>query len=144
MVSVNFLNDSFRMSKPLTEFQEVSRNRCLNAEIELSLIFCLYKYLFLWWFSELIELLRLKAYVIGKWSDISVLRSVAIGGARGAMVPQLRFHNQTRSKSFSFKYQGYFFLWLFKNYADQKFHDFYHVCYNFWTIHGGFSFFLTT
>ena len=25
----------------------------------------------------------------------------------------------------------------------QKFNDFYRVCYNFWTIYGGFSFFLT-
>ena len=31
-----------------------------------------------------------------------------------------------------------------KNYVDQKFHNFYRVCYIFWTIYGGFSFFVTT
>ena len=32
----------------------------------------------------------------------------------------------------------------FRNYMDEKFHDFYHVCYNFWAIYGSFHFFLTT
>ena len=36
------------------------------------------------------------------------------------------------------------FLPVFRNYADQKFHDFYRLCYNFWTIYGGFPFFLNT
>ena len=56
------------------------------------------------------------------------------GGIRGAMAPSLRFPNQIRSCSFSFKHQRYCFLWLFRNYTDQKFHDFYQVCSNFWTI----------
>ena len=40
----------------------------------------------------------------------------------------LEFPNQTRPKSFSFKHQGYCFLWLLRNYKDQKFPDFYSVC----------------
>ena len=61
------------LSRPLTESQEVSRNRCLNTAFELSLIRRLYKYLLFWRFSELIELLSLKTHVTGKSSDISVL-----------------------------------------------------------------------
>ena len=33
--------------------------------------------------------------------------------------------------------------WVLRNYTNQKFHDFYRVCYNFWAIRGSFSFFLT-
>ena len=32
----------------------------------------------------------------------------------------------------------------FRNYTDQKFHNFYRLCYNFWTIYGGFPSVLTT
>ena len=46
-------------------------------------------------------------------------------------------------KHFSFKHQEYCFLQVFRKYTDQKFHDFSRVCYIFWTIYGGFSFFLT-
>ena len=56
----------------------------------------------------------------------------------------LQFPNQIRSNSFSFKHQGYCFLRVLRNYTDRKFHGFYPVCYNFWIIYGGFSFFLTT
>ena len=35
----------------------------------------------------------------------------------------LQFPNQTRSNSFSFKHQGYCFLRVFRNYADQRLHD---------------------
>ena len=65
------------------------------------------------------------------------------GGRKGAMVGPLQFPNQTRSNSFSFKHQRYCFLWVLRNYMNQKFHDFYRVCYNFWAIRGSFSFFLT-
>ena len=44
--------------------------------------------------------------------------------------------------SFSFKHQGYYFLRAFRNYMDRKFHDFYRVFNNFWTIYDEFSFFL--
>ena len=37
-----------------------------------------------------------------------------------------------------------FQLRMFRIYTDQKFQNFYCVCYNFWTIFVGFSFFLTT
>ena len=40
------------------------------------------------------------------------------------------------------KRQRYCFLWVFRNYTDWKFKDFYCVCYNFGTIHS--RFFLTT
>ena len=33
------------------------------------------------------------------------------------------------------------FLLVFRNYIDQKFHDFHHVCYSFWTIYSSFSLF---
>ena len=72
MVSINFTYYSLGLPKPLTASQEVSRNRRLNVAFELSLIIRLCKHLFFWWFSELIELLSLKVYMIGKWSDISV------------------------------------------------------------------------
>ena len=61
--------------------------------------------------------------------------------SRGITWSRLSFrHCQT---SYNFKHQRYCFFWVFRNYTDQKFHNFYHVCYNFWTIHGGFSFSLT-
>ena len=64
------------------------------------------------------------------------------GAGRGSCLPPpLQFLNQRRSKSFSFKYQGYCFLRVFRNYSDQKFQNFYRVCYNFWTIYSSFSFF---
>ena len=36
----------------------------------------------------------------------------------------LQFSNQTRSKTFSFKHQGYCLLQMFRNYTDQKFPNF--------------------
>ena len=77
-----------------------------------------------------------------KINGIFKTRGVATGeGGRVqvAMAPPLQFLNQTRSNSFSFKYQGYFFLRVFRNYTDHKFHDFYRECYNFWTIYRGIS-----
>ena len=62
----NFSYDSLGLSKPLTASQEVWRNRHLNVVFELSFIICLCKHLFFGGLSELIELLRLKAYVLGK------------------------------------------------------------------------------
>ena len=54
-------------------------------------------------------------------------------------------NNKTKLKRIiSFKCQGYCFLRVSRNYADQEFHNFYLVCYKFWTIYGSFSFFLTT
>ena len=46
--------------------------------------------------------------------------------------------NQTSSKNFSFEHEGYCFLWMFGNYTDQIFHNFYRACYKFWTIYAGF------
>ena len=65
-------------------------------------------------------------------------------GGQGSMAPPLHFPNQTRSNSFSFKHQGCCFLRVFRNYTDQKLHDFCRVCYIFQTIYGNLSFFLTT
>ena len=49
------------------------------------------------------------------------------------------------SSSFSFKHQeGHCFLWVFRYKTEEKFHDFYLVCYYFCTIYVGFSFFPTT
>ena len=55
--------------------------------------------------------------------------------------PTLQFQNQTNS--YSYKHQGYCFLQVFRNCMDQKFYDFCRVCYNFWTIYRGFSFFFS-
>ena len=52
-------------------------------------------------------------------------------GPGGHGLPPIQFLNQTRSNSFSFKHKGYCFLWVFRNYSDQKFNDFYRECYNF-------------
>ena len=46
MISINFIYDSSGLVKFLTESQDVSRNRLLNAAFELSWIMLLYKYLF--------------------------------------------------------------------------------------------------
>ena len=56
--------------------------------------------------------------------------------------PALQFLNQKNVKQLQFQTPG--FLWVFRNYTDQKFNNFYRVSYNFWTISGDFSFFLTT
>ena len=78
------------------------------------------------------------------WLNANKTRGVATGGPRGDHGAPTSLLNQTRSNSYSFKHKAYCFLWVFRNYTDQKFNDFYRVCYNFWTIYGGFSFFLTT
>ena len=67
-----------------------------------------------------------------------------VGGQGGPWSPSLQFSNQTRSKSFIFKHQEYCFFRMFRNYTDQKFQNFYRACCNFWTLYGGFSFFLIT
>ena len=41
----------------------------------------------------------------------------------------------------SFRHQASYFLWVFRNYTEQKFHNYYRVCFKFWTIYGNFSFF---
>ena len=41
----------------------------------------------------------------------------------------------------SFKHQQYCFLSMFRKYTDHKFHNIYHVFYNFGTIYGSFLFF---
>ena len=65
-------------------------------------------------------------------------RSQREGGGRGAMAPPLQFSIQTKPSSFSFKHEGYCFLMVFRNYTDQKFQDFYSVCYDFRTIYDEF------
>ena len=60
------------------------------------------------------------------------------------LAPQTRTNNQTRTNSSNFKNQENFFLRVFRNYTDKKFHGFYRVCYNFWTMYSDFSFFLTS
>ena len=72
-------------------------------------------------------------------------RSVATVGNHGAMPPPPRptsISEPNKVNSFSFKHQGYYFLRAFRNYMDRKFHDFYRVFNNFWTIYDEFSFFL--
>ena len=58
-------------------------------------------------------------------------RDVATGGSgeQGGHAHHLHFNFQTRCNSFSFKHQRYCFLRVFRNYADQKLHDIYRLCY---------------
>ena len=70
-------------------------------------------------------------------------RVVTTGGPGGPWPPPPQFTNHKRSKSFSFKHKGYCFLPMFRKYTNQKFYNFYRLCYNFWTIYSGFSFVLT-
>ena len=47
-------------------------------------------------------------------------------GRQGVIAPSplpLQFWNQTRSNYLSFKYQGYCFLCVFRNYTDEKFQN---------------------
>ena len=46
------------------------------------------------------------------------------GVVTSAPPSQLNFPSQKKSNSFSFKHQGYYFVRVFRNYIDQKFHDF--------------------
>ena len=58
--------------------------------------------------------------------------------------PPTSISKPNKAQKFYFKHQGYFFLRMFRNYADQKLYSsFFQFC-NFWTIYGGVSFFLTT
>ena len=71
--------------------------------------------------------------------DVATWDGRGTGGPTTA--PPLQFLNQTRPNRLSFKHQGYCFLRAFRNYTNQKFKTFYHVCYNFWRICSSFSFF---
>ena len=81
--------------------------------------------------------LRLQGYLLFIYQDRSYWED------QWGHDPLTSISEPKRSNSLSFKHQGYFFLWLFKNYTNQKFHDFYRVCYNFWAIYGGIPFFQT-
>ena len=83
--SVNCLHDSLRLSKPLTEPQVVSRNRCccLWTFTTISL------YKFSWWFSEFKDLLSTKAQVIGKWSAVSVIIITVLKSLRAQVTPKI-------------------------------------------------------
>ena len=65
-------------------------------------------------------------------------------GGHSPLPLPLQFWNQTRSNCLSFKYQGYCFLCVFRNYADEKFQNFYRACCKFWKTYSIFSFFPTT
>ena len=72
----------------------------------------------------------------------NVYRGLANGGGkedRGAIpLPHPSIYEPKKVQQFQFQTSG---LWVFRNYMKQKLHDFYRVCYNFWAICGGFSFF---
>ena len=76
-------------------------------------------------------------------TDVATDRGVG-RGEMGAYGPPLYLSNQIRSKSFSFKHHVYCILRVFRNYIDQKFHDFYRLFYNIYTIYASFSFFQIT
>ena len=72
-------------------------------------------------------------------------RGATNGGPGGPCPPSPPTSNSEPNKVQQFPFQTSGILHqVFRNYTDQKFHDFYHICYNFWIIYGGFSFFLTT
>ena len=49
--------------------------------------------------------------------------------------------NKVQQFQFQTSDQGYCYLRVFRNYTNQKLHDCYGVCYNFWTYYGSLSFF---
>ena len=66
---------------------------------------------------------------------ISFSRGVATGeGGRGAMPPPspTSIFKTKKVQQFQFQTSRYSFLWLLRNYVNQKFHGFRHVWYNFW------------
>ena len=71
-------------------------------------------------------------------------RGVATGGARGPWLPHFNFRTKQGPKVSVSNITDIAFYGCSEIIQDQKFHNFYRVCYNFWTIYGGFSFFLTT
>ena len=81
--------------------------------------------------KNLIALARISAYMGAATGEPGV-------GEHGS---PLQFQNETRSKNFSLKHRGYCFLQMLRNYTDQNLHNFYWMCYIFWIIYSGFSFF---
>ena len=76
----------------------------------------------------------------------SLLRGVATGGGEQGIVPPTPPHTHLPPLQFSnlcLQRQGYSFSRMFRNYTDQKSHNLYREYYNFWTVYGDFSFFLT-
>ena len=56
-------------------------------------------------------------------------------------LPLISEPNKVQQFQFQTSDQGYCYLRVFRNYTNQKLHDCYRVCYNFWTIYGSLSFF---
>ena len=74
------------------------------------------------------------------WRGIT--RGVATQGARGAMpLPHFNFLTKQGPKVSVSNIRDIAFLQMFRNYTDQKFHNFYSLCYIFWTNYGDFPFF---
>ena len=69
--------------------------------------------------------------------ELATETSCTWSGLRGSNPLRIVTIQQGRS------HWGGYFLRVLKNDMDQKFHNFYRVCYNFWIIHGSFLFFLT-
>ena len=65
-------------------------------------------------------------------------------GARGAMVPPTSFSEPKKVQKSQFQTSGILLFMGVKKLYRPKISLFYCVCYNFWTIYGVFSFFLTT
>ena len=68
------------------------------------------------------------------------------GVATGGLVWTFFGPNSELNKvqQFPFQTSGILLLTGVQKLCDQKFHDFYHLCYNFRIIYGGYLFFLTT
>ena len=73
----------------------------------------------------------------------SLFKGVTIGGrmAKEAMTTHTNFRTK---KGPTVSVSNISDIAFYGCYTDQKFHEFYHVYYNFSKIHGCFSFFLTT
>ena len=75
-----------------------------------------------------------------KWVNVYILKCVATGGGRGPWPPYFNFQAK-QGPTVSVSDIRDTALRVFRNYRDQKFHNFYRVCYNFWTIYTSFFIF---
>ena len=74
------------------------------------------------------------------------VRYIATGeGGQGGHAPPppspTSVSKPNKVQQFQFQTSGILLFMGFRNYMDQKSHDFYRVCNNFWTISGAFHFF---
>ena len=79
------------------------------------------------------------------WQQLTRIKPLGGGGGgqghhgTSTSIPELN-----KIQQFLFQTSTILFFRVFRKYKDQKLKHFHRVCYNFWTIYGGFSIFWTT